>query len=222
MSARIRAYIRQQHWGMLATFLVLAGGTAYATHPGGANTISNGDISDGEVQSADVKNDSLTTDDVAQNTLGFRETATSASDEIKFGSIDEFDVADDSLGFRETATSASDEIKAGSIDHFDVADGSLQRQDFQDGVLPKARSAESSANSLSTDFEQITARFVPEGTWVAFANVRSGGTNDGLGGFTPEITCELRDPGGRIGYGIDVIPDEYDDDVDDWECHHQW
>jgi hypothetical protein len=33
---------------------IALGGTAYASHPGGANTISSGDIIDGQVQNADL------------------------------------------------------------------------------------------------------------------------------------------------------------------------
>ncbi len=34
--------------------LIALGGSAYATHPGGANTINSGDIIDGQVQNADL------------------------------------------------------------------------------------------------------------------------------------------------------------------------
>jgi hypothetical protein len=34
-------------------------GTAYATHPGGDNTIDSGDIQDGQVRSVDVRDDTL-------------------------------------------------------------------------------------------------------------------------------------------------------------------
>ena len=221
--------------GTLALFLVLTGGTAMAVDGSlpGQNTVGSADIinaevkapdigqgevltdeiANGQVQSADVKNDALTNDDIAQDTLGFRETATSASDEIRVGSIDEWDVADNSLGFLETPTSASDEIKFGSIDHFDVANGSLRREDFEAGVLPEARFNGNFTNSLSNNFEEITSRFVPEGSWVAFANLR---TYDGPNGYPrPEVHCELRDPGGVMGWGIDSIPDNWDDDGPD-------
>jgi hypothetical protein len=192
----------------IAVFLVLTGGTAVALS--GSNTVFSDDIVNGEVLSADVKNNALTANDVAQDTLGFRETATSASDEISVGSIDEWDVADNSLGFRETPTSASDEIKFGSIDHFDVADGSLAREDFQNGVLPEARFNQNFAGTLATSFEQITSRYVPAGSWVAFANLRT--NTNGSGNWMPAIHCELRDPGGVIGWGIDGIPDRHEDD----------
>ena len=211
MLRRLGSHIRNQWAGFLALFLVLTGGTAYALN--GSNTVFSDDIVNGQVLSGDVKDNGLTANDIAQNTLGFRETATSAADEIEYGSIDEWDVADNSLGFRETATSASDEIKYGSIDDWDVADGSLGRADFQNGLLPEARFNESSTGSLSATFEQITSRYVPEGSWVAFANLRT----DGNSAPRPEVYCELRDPNGVIGWGVDAIPDIYDDYEGDFD-----
>jgi hypothetical protein len=79
MSAGIRAYIRQHHVGLVAVFLALSGGVAWASHPGGQNTINSADITNGEVKEADVgpaavassevKNDTIAGGDVAPNTL---------------------------------------------------------------------------------------------------------------------------------------------------------
>ena len=99
MRDRIRSHIRSQGVGYVALFLVVAGGTAYATHPGGTNTISSGDIINGEVNAADigsaqinggklatssvssakVVDDSLTGNDVDESTLNL---ATEAWHEI--------------------------------------------------------------------------------------------------------------------------------------------
>ena len=54
MSTRIFEHIRANVVGYVAIFLFAIGGTAYATHPGGANTISSVDIIDNEVQAADL------------------------------------------------------------------------------------------------------------------------------------------------------------------------
>ena len=50
--ARIRAYIRQQHVGLIALFFVLAGGSAYALD--GNNTVFSDDIVSGEVKQSDL------------------------------------------------------------------------------------------------------------------------------------------------------------------------
>jgi hypothetical protein len=79
MSSRVSAHIRSNVYGILALFLVLTGGTAVANHAGGANTISSGDIINGEVKEADVGQ------------------AAVASAELKDGAIVGADVANDSL-----------------------------------------------------------------------------------------------------------------------------
>jgi hypothetical protein len=76
---RLMALVRAQWAGLLALFLVIAGGTAYATHPGGANTISSIDIINGEVKGLDIgpeavgttrlKADGVTSEKVLDNTL---------------------------------------------------------------------------------------------------------------------------------------------------------
>jgi len=47
MGVRIRNYIRQHHVGLLALFLALTGGTAYALD--GSNTVFSDDIVNAEV-----------------------------------------------------------------------------------------------------------------------------------------------------------------------------
>ena len=67
MPSRLRSHLRDQLVGYVALFIVLAGGTAYATHPGGERTISSGDIIDGEVQSADIADGAIGRSEVAAN-----------------------------------------------------------------------------------------------------------------------------------------------------------
>lgn len=58
--SRLTALVRTQWVGLLALFLVLAGGTAYA-----ANTVFSADIVDGEVKTADLANNSVNTAKIA-------------------------------------------------------------------------------------------------------------------------------------------------------------
>ncbi len=61
MSTRLSTHIRHNVVGYVAIGLFAIGGTAYATHPGGTNTISSGDIINGEVKTADLGPDSVGT-----------------------------------------------------------------------------------------------------------------------------------------------------------------
>jgi len=108
MQDRIRDHIRSNVWGLVAVFIALSG-TAYATHPGGENTISSGDIINGAVRTADIRNgavnsakvvdDSLTGKDVANNSLTASELATNSvgSSELGPNSVNSTKVVNDSL-----------------------------------------------------------------------------------------------------------------------------
>ena len=70
MKASIGRHLRDQVVGYAALFLVLAGGTAYATHPGGANTIGTGDIINGGVGTADLAPGEVGLSEVRSNAVG--------------------------------------------------------------------------------------------------------------------------------------------------------
>jgi hypothetical protein len=109
MSKRIREHLRSNVVGYVAIFLFAVGGTAYATHPGGANTISTGDIINGEVKTADlgdgeVRNPDLGADSVASGKIQDRQVknadlglGASSSNTIADGGILNVDVANDTL-----------------------------------------------------------------------------------------------------------------------------
>jgi hypothetical protein len=84
MSAKIRGFIRHNVLGLVAIFIALSG-TAYATHPGGANTISSGDIQDNQVRSVDVRDDTL-------------QAGGLQAVDLRADSVGSSEVADDSLG----------------------------------------------------------------------------------------------------------------------------
>ena len=54
MRSKLFAHLRAQWAGLLALFLVIAGGTAYA-----ANTVFSADIVNGEVKTADIGTDEV-------------------------------------------------------------------------------------------------------------------------------------------------------------------
>ena len=69
MSKLVRDHVRSNVVGYLALFLVLTMGTAYATHPGGANTISTQDIINGQVRAADIGSNQVLSADVRDDTI---------------------------------------------------------------------------------------------------------------------------------------------------------
>jgi hypothetical protein len=85
-------HVRQNVIGYIALFFALTGGVAWATHPGGANTISTGDLINDQVYSADVRNDTL-----SGGGLG--------AVDLRPGSVGSSEVANGSLGTGELSHS---------------------------------------------------------------------------------------------------------------------
>lgn len=125
MSARLRAYIRQHHIGLIALFLVLTGGSAYALD--GSNTVFSDDIVNGEVKEADVgqgavaspevKNDSIVAGDVAPNSL--------TSPRIADGSLTGGDVASDSVTGTDIRALTGADVTNDSLTGADVDEDTL-------------------------------------------------------------------------------------------------
>ena len=107
-SSGIRQHIRSNVWGLVAVFIALSG-TAYATHPGGANTISSGDIINQEVKN----------DDLAANAVG--------SGKIADGSVKNADLG--------TGASSSNTIADGGIQGIDVKNNTLTGTQIDESTL---------------------------------------------------------------------------------------
>src|SRR5262245_17461716 len=105
MLTRLLAHLRQQWAGVLALFLVLTGGVAYA-----ANTISSADIINGEVKTADIA-----------DTDGVR-TADVRNDNLTGGGLAAADLRSGSVGSAEVADNAvvSGDIKNGEVSVLDT------------------------------------------------------------------------------------------------------
>lgn len=89
MHGRTSKYIRDNAIGCVALFFALSGGAAWATHPNGANTISTGDIIDGEVRKVDIGLNAVGTDKINDGAV---RTA-----DIRDGGVRSVDVLDDGL-----------------------------------------------------------------------------------------------------------------------------
>jgi hypothetical protein len=65
MPSRLFSFLRNQHIGLIALFLVLGGGTAYALD--GSNTVFSDDIVNGEVKTADIGASEVQSSDIAND-----------------------------------------------------------------------------------------------------------------------------------------------------------
>lgn len=121
MSTRIGEHIRRNVWGIAAVFIAL-GGTAHATHPGGADTISTEDVINGQVRSVDIGNAQVGAADVRDDTLAG-------------GGLTAADLGPDSVASSEIQTDGvqATEIANNSIDSGEIVDFGLTNQDV--GVL---------------------------------------------------------------------------------------
>ena len=140
MQNRIRDHVRSNVVGYVALFFALTGGVAWATHPGGANTISSGDIINGEVKSADVgdgevKNNDLGVDSVGSGKIADRQVknadlsiGASSSNTIADGGIQGVDVKNDTLTGTQVDESTLTDLARGT--------GRIQRVDFRANAGP--------------------------------------------------------------------------------------
>ncbi len=114
----------------LALVAALGTGGAYA-----ANTIRSSDIVDGEVKSADVKDESLTTFDIS-TMLGVDvvdETLT--GDDVKNGSLGTADIAELHGSHLVPGSVTGSRIAANTISGTHIVDGSLKDEDIAQGTF---------------------------------------------------------------------------------------
>jgi formylglycine-generating enzyme required for sulfatase activity len=69
VGSRVVEHVRSNAVGYVALFLALGGGTAWATHPGGADTISSADIIDNEVAEQDLAAGAVSTGKLADGAV---------------------------------------------------------------------------------------------------------------------------------------------------------
>ena len=133
--SRLIALARAQWAGLLALFLVIAGGTAYA-----ANTIGSTDIINGQVKSVDIGNDEVTSADVRDDMLA---NGGLAPVDLQPGAVGTSEVANSSVRGADIATGAvnSAEVADESLSGGDIADDSLTGGDVVESALGQVPSA---------------------------------------------------------------------------------
>ncbi len=152
MRRRIATYLREQHLALLALFLVVSGGTAYALD--GSDTVLSDDIVDGQVKTADVQDDGLRSVDVRDDTLaagGLEAVDLAAgsvrSSELADNGIHSADVRDDTLtGGGLTAA----DLGAGSVGPSEVVDNSLGGAEIDESSLGTVPAAIIGGSGVST------------------------------------------------------------------------
>ncbi len=127
----------------LALFIALSTGSAYATHPGGVNTISTGDIINGEVRSIDILNGDVQQADIAVNSIG---TA-----QLEDGGVLSVDIGPGKV----LGTS----VVPNAINSSRVANDSLTGDDIQEGTLAGVDADELDGKDAS-EFAQGNATIV--------------------------------------------------------------
>jgi hypothetical protein len=126
MLSRARTLV-QQWSGIVALFLVLTTGSAYAL--AGSNTVFSDDIVDGQVKAGDIDNGSVDTAKIAANQV--------KTGDIGDGEVKSPDVANGALGADDLAPAsvAGSEIKDNAITGGEVANNSLKGADVDEATL---------------------------------------------------------------------------------------
>jgi hypothetical protein len=148
LSSRIRRHIRTNVVGYVSLFFALSLGTAYATHPGGANTISSGDIINQEVKN----------DDLGANSVG--------SGKINDGGVQTPDLADGAVGTNKLQNNAvtTGKILDGGVGLADLAGSSVDSSKVANFSLAGLDLAGNSVNSTKVINDSLFGVDVREDT----------------------------------------------------------
>lgn len=137
LSTRIRALIHRQWAGLIALFLVLTGGSAYALD--GQNTVFTDDIVDGQVKTADIGNGEVKVADIGQAAVATEELKNDAvtGAKVAAGTLTTTDVKNETLNAADVAPNSlpSGRILDGSLTGADVKDNALKGADIDEATL---------------------------------------------------------------------------------------
>ena len=139
LSRKIGRHVRVNVVAYTALFFALSGGAAWATHPGGANTIDSRDIIDGQVKRSDLARKSVGiseldpaaffAEDIRPSATGLFEVPENAIEgqEVASGTLGGSDVADESL------TGA--DVRSDSLTGSDIDESTLRLKGCQDSLV---------------------------------------------------------------------------------------
>ena len=171
----------------------LGTGGAYA-----ANTVRSTDIVDGEVTSADVANQNLTGGDIKDNSISTFDVASLVGDDIVDGTLTSADIKDFTLG--------NGDFLTGSVDSRVATDNSLTGTDINESTLtmPPTTTATFAGSgqvvlNFDESFTKVAAKTLPAGSYgiTATANMYNGGFG------VVDAVCELRNGSSHIGGAAD-------------------
>jgi hypothetical protein len=172
--SRLGELVRTQWAGLLALFLIIAGGTAYA-----ANTIGSSDIIDESIQSEDIKNNEVATLDVHNNQI---RSADVRDDTLSGGGLGSPDIADGQLNDEDIAQLAVVNFPAdiGSVSANDCTLRGITGVGAQGDHLVLEPSIADMNGDLSYD-----AVYDPESeaAWLSICNPTVNSINDGITHF---------------------------------------
>jgi hypothetical protein len=189
--ARVHAHLRSNIVGYVALFLVLAGGTAYATHPGGVNTISTDDIIDQEVRTADIRQGAVHNEDIdggAVNSIKVADQTLTTTD-VADQTLTKADLGLNSVGSFELDGNAfrPEDIKAqysGFSKAYGIPPNAIQSDEISDGTVTPADLAEEAKGPPAFQTGAFNTGIIcnngctegsltlPPGFYAIFANIR--------------------------------------------------
>ena len=190
----------------LALLIALGTGSAYA-----ANTVFSTDIVDGEVKTADIHNNAVTTnklrDDAVDGTKIFDSTVSAA--DLGFASVASGEIATDGVNGSEVSANAidSDEILDNSLTLFDLGQNSVNGPEITNGAVTDAELGDNS----------VVAAKIPNGSIraIEFDGGRSNGAITLNSGFVANGRCRDvgisvpgADPGDAVLFSVNTdLPD---------------
>ena len=196
--SRLIALVRAQWAGLLALFLVIAGGTAYA-----ANTVGSADIINGEVKTQDIGDSEVRAADVAPDSLGSAKIADRSvkNADLSLGASSSNTIADNGVRsvdvFDNTLTAA--DLGTGSVGTNEIADQTVTGTDLagtgegDNGFSGDEEIIDATISGFDIGNDQIGANHIIDGSLTA------GDTSDVFdAGYGSDAACNDDDGNGEV------------------------
>ncbi len=196
--SKVIVHLRAQWIGVLALLIALGTGSAYA-----ADTVFSTDIVDGEVTTADIHNNAVTTNKIRDGHVGYFDLGADSIDGSKIfdGTVFSADLGPDSVRSPEIATDAvtAPEVAVGAIDSDEISNNTLTADDLATSSVGSAEIAGGAVNNTELGDNQVNSPKVSNNTLTAFdiAGGEANGTINLSAGFVANGRC--RDFGMSVG-----------------------